>query len=414
VLDENRVLRRYRDPAMDCEYEARVMQHVCAHGMRVPAVYDACGPDLVLERIDGMTIPGDAIVHLDLHPLNVLVGADGPVVIDWPNTRCGAAAARASPPGRQSLTPRARHRRGWLSHSSLGLRQQDVITMTVAAFAQERPRLVALATRILGSSADADDVVQEAWLRVSRTEGIDDLAAWLTTVVTRMCLDQLRRRSTRSAAEAAAASEPLATDRAPDPAEDALVADRVGDAMRVVFDTLAPAERAAFVLHDVFGYRFDEVAAILGRSETAARQLASRARRKVQGGPEAVAADVERADSRRVVDAFLTAARGGDLASLLSLLAPDAVMRADLVGQRMGTPAVFDGADAVAGRFNGARGAMPVLIDGQLGAAWIHRGTVKVAFVFHVEGSVVREVELIADPDVLATLDVTRIKTRTH
>lgn len=292
--------------------------------------------------------------------------------------------------------------------------------MTVAAFAQERPRLVAIATRILGSAADADDVVQEAWLRASGTEGVDDLPAWLTTVVTRMCLDQLRRRATRSAAEAAAATQPVVADSVVDPEADAVVADRVRDAMHVVLETLAPAERASFVLHDVFGYQFDEVAAILGRSQTAARQLASRARRKVQGGADAQTAQTEqteqteRADSRRVVDAFLTAARGGDLATLLSLLAPDAVMRADLVGQQMGTPAVFEGADAVAGRFNGARGAAPVLIDGQLGAAWIHRGEVKVAFVFHVEGPVVREVELIADPDVLTTLDVKRVKARTR
>lgn len=286
--------------------------------------------------------------------------------------------------------------------------------MTVAAFAQERPRLVSIANRILGSAADADDVVQEAWLRVAATEGIDDLSAWLTTVVTRMCLDQLRRRNTRSVAETAAATGPRVAESGVDPEADALVAERVGEAMDVVLDTLVPAERAAFVLHDVFGYRFDEVAAILGRSETAARQLASRARRKVQGGVEADLARADRADSRRVVDAFLTAARGGDLTTLLSLLAPDAVMRADLVGQQMGTPPIFEGSDAVAARFNGARGAAPVLIDGQLGAAWIYRGTVKVAFVFHVDGGVVREVELIADPEVLATLDIMRIKAGTR
>jgi RNA polymerase sigma-70 factor (ECF subfamily) len=281
-----------------------------------------------------------------------------------------------------------------------------VVAITETDFAAERPRLVAIATRILGSPGDADDIVQEAWLRLAGTEGIDDLPAWLTTVVTRLCLDQLRRRSTRSLAESAAADLTAPAD----PEADALVAERVGDAMHVVLDALAPGERAAFVLHDVFGYRFDEVAAILGRSETAVRQLASRARRKVQGGPEPASAQRQRADSQRVVDAFLTAARGGDLARLLTLLAPDAVMRADLVGQQMGTPAAYEGAAAVAERFNGARGALPATIDGELGAAWVHRGTVKVAFVFHAEAGVVREVELIADPDVLATMDVALVR----
>jgi len=274
----------------------------------------------------------------------------------------------------------------------------------VTDFAGERPRLVAIATRILGSQADADDVVQEAWLRLSGTEGVDDLPAWLTTVVTRLCLDQLRRRGTRSAAEAEAEASNVPPEV--DPEADALVAERVGDAMHVVLDALAPPERAAFVLHDVFGYRFDEVAAILGRSDTAVRQLASRARRKVQGVPEPAVSQAERADHQHVVDAFLAASRGGDLATLLSLLAPDAVMRADLVGQQMGTDAAYVGADAVAARFDGARGAAPVTIDGELGAAWMHRGTIKVAFVFHVDAGVVREVELIADPEVLATLNI--------
>ena len=180
--------------------------------------------------------------------------------------------------------------------------------------------------------------------------------------------------------------------------------------MQVVLDTLAPAERAAFVLHDVFGYPFDEVSVVMGRSGTAVRQLASRARRKVQGAPEPVAAQAARVESRRVVAAFLSAARGGDLTTLLSLLAPDAVMRSDLVGQQMGTPPIYAGADAVAARFNGGKGAVPVTIDGDRGAAWILAGVVKVVFAFQVEDGLVREVELIADPDVLATLDVVRLR----
>jgi RNA polymerase sigma-70 factor, ECF subfamily len=271
--------------------------------------------------------------------------------------------------------------------------------MDVTDFDAERPRLTAIAIRILGSEADADDVLQEAWLRLSRTDDIDDLPAWLTTVVTRLCLDHLRRRRTRSDAEVPA--DPASID----PEADALLAERTGGAMQVVLDALAPAERAAFVLHDVFGYPFDEISDVMGRSGTAVRQLASRARRKVQGAPEPVEVQAE---SRRVVDAFLAAARGGDLATLLLLLAPDAVMRADLVGQRMGTDPVYAGAAAVAARFNGAKGAVPVTIDGDLGGAWILAGKVKVAFAFHVEAGLVREIELIGDPDVLATLDVVR------
>jgi RNA polymerase sigma-70 factor (ECF subfamily) len=272
--------------------------------------------------------------------------------------------------------------------------------MDVTDFQAERHRLTAIAAPILGSEADADDVVQEAWLRLSATDDIDDTPAWLTTVVTRLCLDHLRKRRTRSEAEPPAGPAPV------DPEADALLAERTGEAMQVVLDALAPAERAAFVLHDVFGYPFDEISAVMGRSGTAVRQLASRARRKVQGAPEPVGAQADRGESRRVVDAFLAASRGGDLATLLSLLAPDAVMRADLVGQQIGTDPVYDGAGAVAARFNGAKGAVPVTIDGDLGGAWIMAGKVKVAFAFHVETGLVREIELIADPDVLATLDV--------
>ena len=270
-------------------------------------------------------------------------------------------------------------------------------TVDVTDFGAERPRLAAIAIRILGSAVDADDVLQEAWLRLSRTDDVDDLPAWLTTVVTRLCLDHLRKRPTRSESEASAGPESI------DPEADALLAERTGGAMQVVLDALAPAERAAFVLHDVFGYAFDEISVIMGRSGTAVRQLASRARRKVRGNPEPVAAQAE---SRRVVDAFLAAARGGDLANLLLLLAPDAVMRADLVGQRMGTDPAYEGAAAVAARFSGAKGAVPVTLGGDLGAAWILAGKVKVAFAFHVEAGLVREIELIADPDVLTTLDV--------
>jgi len=281
-----------------------------------------------------------------------------------------------------------------------------VIATNLSSFDTERPRLTAIAVRILGSAADADDVLQEAWLRLSGTDDIEDVPAWLTTVVTRLCLDQLRRQNTRSERE----TEVPAHSAPVDPEADALLADQTSDALQIVLDALAPAERVSFVLHDVFGYSFDEVSAVMGRSVTAVRQLASRGRRKVQGVPEPVTSQADRAESRRVVDAFLSAARGGDLATLLSLLSPDAVMRADLVGQKMGTDPAYDGAAAVAARFNGARGAVPVTIDGELGAAWIHAGSTKVAFVFHVEADLVREVELIADPSVLTTLDIVRVR----
>lgn len=280
-------------------------------------------------------------------------------------------------------------------------------TVELTDFDAERSWLTAIAVRILGSEADADDVLQEAWLRLSRTDAIDDLPAWLTTVVTRLCLDHLRKRRTRSEVESM-----VPEDHAPiDPEGDAVLAEVTGEAMQVVLGTLTPAERVAFVPHDVFGYPFDEASAVMGRSSTAARQLASRARRKVQGGPEPAESQAARAETRRVVDAFLSAARGRELDTLLSLLAPDAVMRADLVGQTMGTESAYQGAAAVAARFNGTRGAAPDTIDGELGAAWIQGGSTKVAFVFHLnQAGLVHEIELIADPDVLATMDIVRVR----
>lgn len=273
-------------------------------------------------------------------------------------------------------------------------------------FGVERSRLTAIATRILGSEHDAHDVIQDAWLRVSRsdTDEIDEMPAWLTRVVTRLCLDHLRKRATRTDAESRVPNG-SPTD---DPANDSLIAERIGGAMHVVMDTLAPAERVAFVLHDVFGYPFDDISVLLGRSATAVRQLASRARRKLHGAPEPADVQAARDEHRRVVEAFLTAARGGELLDMLALLAPDVVMRADAIGIQMGTEPVYDGAAAVAERFNGAKGALPVTIDGDLGAAWIAATEVKVAFVFHVEGGLVREVELLADPEILATITVQR------
>jgi RNA polymerase sigma-70 factor (ECF subfamily) len=176
--------------------------------------------------------------------------------------------------------------------------------------------------------------------------------------------------------------------------------------MQVVLDALAPAERAAFVLHDVFGYPFEEITVVLGRSETAVRQLASRARRKVRGAPEPAADRVAREQNRAVVEAFLDAAHNGRVANLLTMLAPDAVMHVDSIAHRMGALPVYEGATAIAARFDGAQGAASATIDGDPGAAWMVAGRVRTAFAFHVEAGLIREIELIADPEVLAGMDV--------
>jgi RNA polymerase sigma factor (sigma-70 family) len=241
-----------------------------------------------------------------------------------------------------------------------------------ARFEAHRDRLTAVASRLLGSRAEAEDAVQEAWLRVSRagTAEVADLGAWLTTVVARVALNQLRARTSRR-------EDPL--DDAPparlhavaDPAEEAVLADSVGLALLVVLDQLAPAERLAFVLHDLFDVPFDEIAPIVDRSPAAARQLASRARRRVRG------AELPDATERRreVVAAFLDAARNGEFSALLELLHPEAVLRSDAVATRMGSEAEVRGATAVARFLSGrARAARLVLVDGVPGAVWSLRG----------------------------------------
>lgn len=264
----------------------------------------------------------------------------------------------------------------------------------IEEFEAERPRLLAIAARILGSPAGAEDAVQEAWLRLSSTaEPPRSLPAWLTTVVTRLCLDQVRtRRHVELDDQLAAASDPEA---------DAMLADRVDAAMLVVLHTLSPLERVAFVLHDLFAVPFDEVALTLGRSEAATRQLASRARRRLRGAD----LEAERTAHREVVDAFLAAARGGDLPRLLELLAPDVAIHADEAGAAMGVD-VRTGRAAVADRFNGVRGAMPVTAGGWASAAWIHHREVKVAFLFTVAGGVITDIDMVADPVALELLDI--------
>jgi RNA polymerase sigma-70 factor (ECF subfamily) len=276
-------------------------------------------------------------------------------------------------------------------------------------FEENRTHLRAVAYRMLGSVMEADDAVQEAWLRLSRTDtsGVENLGGWLTTVVARVCLDMLRSRTARR-------EEPLAADErgsaaagddTVDPVREALLADSVGPALLVVLETLAPAERLAFVLHDMFDLPFDEIASIVGRSPAAARQLASRARRRVRGAGAAPEAD--RAHQRAVVEAFLAASRSGDFEALLAVLDPDVVARADGAAVRMGASAEVRGAAAVAGTFAGrARAARPALIDGVPGLVWARDTRPQVVFEFTIDEGRIVAIDLLADPGVLEGLDL--------
>ena len=260
------------------------------------------------------------------------------------------------------------------------------------AFEAERPRLVGLAARVLADHAEAEDVVQQAWLRLDRTETpIDDLPAWLTTVTMRLCLDRLRRRTPEPA-------DDLAPDEvAPDPADDVVLADTVGIALQVVLDRLSPRERVAFVLHDSFGFDFPAIAAMLDTTPVSARKLASRARAKVtQPASEDRLADWE------VVDAFMAAARGGDFDRLLALLAPDAGVSADAAAIELGTPAGLEGPHAVAEFFNGsAHAALPVYADQRPAFAWFNRGRAMVLFDFTVQDGRVSRIVFRAQADLL-------------
>ena len=262
-------------------------------------------------------------------------------------------------------------------------------------FEEQRTHLRAVAYRLVGSVDEADDAVQETWLRLERSDvsDVDNLPAWLTTVVSRICLDQLRSRGARR--EDLGTDPTGVPDLVTDPAAEAENADAVGRALMVVLDTLAPAERLAFCLHDLFGLSFDEIAPTLGRSSVACRQLASRARRRVRGQGEAV--EVDRARQREVVEAFLDASRHGKFDRLLALLHPEAVVSADAAAVAMGSPALLSGADEVARMFSGrAQAARLTDLDGYAAAKWSVRGEVKVVLAFTVEDGVIREIELLA------------------
>ena len=276
-------------------------------------------------------------------------------------------------------------------------------------FEENRSHLQGVAFRMLGTETEADDAVQEAWLRLSRsdTSDVENLTGWLTTVVARICLDMLRSRSSRREEPLErAVDEPVVSDAAAaDPEGQAVLGDSVGLALLVVLGALTPSERVAFVLHDMFGVPFDEVGAIVGRTPTAARQLASRARRRVQGADAAAEADVRR--RREIVDAFLAASRGGDFEALLTLLDPDVMLRADSAGVRIGAPAELAGAAAVAGMFSGrARAARTALLDGVPGLVWQQAGTTRTIFGFTIADGKITGIEMIADSSRISECDV--------
>ena len=272
-------------------------------------------------------------------------------------------------------------------------------------FEANRPRLRAMAYRMLGSLSDADDAVQEAWIHAAGADSsaVDNPEGWFTTIVARVCLDMLRSRKSRR-------EEPLDLQDAAvaGPEQEAMLADSVGLALLVVLDTLAPAERVAFVLHDTFGLPFGQIAAITGRSPAAARQLASRARRRVRGTASVPRTRLAR--QRQVAEAFLAAARGGDLGALLAVLDPDVVLHADAATVPAGAPATLRGAAAVA---RGARAASTrsqysrvALVNGTPGIVMAPRGRLRVVLAFTMTDDKISRIDVIADPARLQTLDL--------
>jgi RNA polymerase sigma factor (sigma-70 family) len=284
----------------------------------------------------------------------------------------------------------------------------NAIDWQAEQFEQNRSHLRAVAYRMLGSSAEADDAVQEAWIRFARadTGAVENLRAWLTTVVSRVCLDMLRARRARN--EELLDVPNVTLEDPTDPEQEALLADSVGLALLVVLETLSPAERLAFVLHDMFGLPFAEIAPIVDREPAAARQLASRARRRVRGAaPEATAESLAR--QRTVVDAFLAASREGDFGALVSVLDPDVVFRSDLAAGYGPGPVEITGAEEVANLVL-ARGtpfapfARPAVVDGQAGAVVVMAGRVRSVVKFSVAGDRVVGVDLTIDPGTLSRL----------
>ncbi len=287
-------------------------------------------------------------------------------------------------------------------------------------FEAARPRLRRIAQRILGSAAESEDALQESWLRISRADvaRVENFDGWLTTVVARVCLDALKRRESRR--EELTPDDPrrdtvtIAPGERPE--EEAVLADSIGVAVMILLDTLPPAERVAFVLHDMFDVPFDDISEIVGRTPEASRQLASRARRRVRGASAGHDASRQRRDE--VVRAFLAASRSGNFSALLALLDPAATLRADAAVLAMGGAEYWQsdrlktgiqGAETVARTFAGrARAAQPVFIDGEPGAVWIHEGEVRVAFRFTVTDDRITAIDMIADRDAIAQAVIER------
>ncbi|MPV36426.1 RNA polymerase sigma factor SigJ [Georgenia subflava] len=278
-------------------------------------------------------------------------------------------------------------------------------------FEEQRPRLEAVAYRMLGSTGEAEDAVQDAWLRLTRADpdAVENLAAWLTTVVSRVCLNMLRSRATRreESLEAAHVPDPVVTaEPGADPEQEAVLADSVGLAMLVVLETLAPAERLAFVLHDMFAVPFDDIAGMLEKSPAAVRQLASRARRRVQGSAQP---DRDRGRQREVVDAFFAAARDGDFDSLVAVLHPDVVLRSD-GGAGHPLSVTYHGARTVAGQaitFGRLFPlAHPALINGAAGVVVASRDRVLSVMAFTVADGRIAAIDVLADPERLSDLDL--------
>jgi RNA polymerase sigma factor (sigma-70 family) len=285
-------------------------------------------------------------------------------------------------------------------------------------FEEHRTRLRAVGYRMLGSQSEADDAVQEAWLRFSRSDAgsIDNIGGWLTTVMARVCLNMLRARGARREEPLDVhVPDPIVTrDDGSDPEQEALLADAVGLALHVVLETLTPAERLSFVLHDMFAVPFDQIAPIVGRSPDAARQLASRARRRVQGSP--TVPDTDLARQREVVDAFFAAARGGDFDALVAVLDPDVVVRSDGGLARPEVSAVVRGASAVAGRAltfaQPSALVRPALVNGAAGVVVIVDGRPVSVMGFTVRHGKIAEIDVLVDPERLGRLDLSAVDDR--
>ncbi|GAA2652316.1 sigma-70 family RNA polymerase sigma factor [Streptomyces spororaveus] len=279
-------------------------------------------------------------------------------------------------------------------------------------FEEHRSHLRAVSYRMLGSLAEADDAVQETWLRLDRTDvsEVENLGGWLTTVVSRVCLNMLRSRESRreDSMETYPSDPAVSREDTVDPEQEALLADSVGLALLVVLDQLAPAERLAFVLHDLFAVPFDEIAPLIEKTPAATRQLASRARRRVKGAPLVPEADLTR--RRRVVDAFLAATRGGDFDALVALLHPDVVLRADkAVGPTPG-PLLVRGAVTVAtgamAAMQRAQSTVPALVDGVVGLAMAPLGRLFLVLGFTIEDGLITEIDIVAEPERIGALEI--------